>query len=198
MITCAVVVCLIFIYATVYVIDHKNLTASLDVQVTPVSSIIKINGNTSSAGNIKVKPGTYKIIVTRNGFGSQSKTVKVAKNKTVYVGIYLLPDSSSTSSWYSTHPGDQRILEAITGNEFDSISSQLSAYTPLLKELPFIGPGLDFRIDYGNESGNKSNIPVIYITAPTAAAQQEGLTWIKSQGYDTSKLIIKYVTESIL
>jgi hypothetical protein len=64
----------------------------------------------------------------------------------------------------------------------------------LVQLLPFIGPGFEYRIDYTVDYSAQADTPVIEITGATPQAQQDALSWIKNQGYDTSGLKITYNT----
>jgi hypothetical protein len=189
----AVAIVCIFLLGALLVSTDRRLTA-LTLQVSPTISKITLDGKSVKVGTFGVSPGTHKVVASYPGFTTQSKTFTNQSGATAYVGIALLPDSTATSDWYTTHPDDQKVLEEISGKSFDATSQQITQTAPLIKELPYIGPGLEFRVDYGNGTGANSSKIIIYITAPDQPSQQDALTWIKGQGFNPSKLDIQYIT----
>lgn len=186
------IILLLFIASFVLLtIRRVQLSATLNIQVAPSIAKLTANGHGIGAGTNQVKPGIYSISATMNGFSNNLQTVTVKKGEVKTIGIVLTSNSPSTANWYATHPADQQVLEKISGKNFDSLSQGLTQNTSLIKLLPFIGPGFEFRIDYGNTSSGQV---IIYITAPNSGAQQDAVTWIKNQGYDPTKLDIQYVT----
>ena len=104
---------IILIVLLALIARQKTYPAYINAQVAPSSSKITFDGKSHGPGIIGVNPGTYEITATHAGFTSQTQKVVAINKKTVYVGFGLIPDSSSTSNWYTTHPADQKILEAV-------------------------------------------------------------------------------------
>ncbi len=190
-----IIVSLIFIliFMLVFVLHSRSLSVKVKLVIAPSVARLTINNKVVSPGTIRVKPGTYTVIGTMNGFALSSKTVTVKKGDSIQVGLALSSNSASTSNWYSAHPGDESIAEGISGYNNDVLYQQSSENAPIIKILPFTGPDFAYRIDYGTPAGANANKPIIYITAPDSSGQQEAQAWMKSQGYDTSKLDIQYV-----
>ena len=105
----------------------------------------------------------------------------------------MVSNSPSTANWYYNHPSDEKIAEGISSNESTVASQEAVQAVPLIKLLPFTGPDFEYQINYGSKSGSSSPIPVIYITAQSQQAQQDALAWIRSMGYDPSKMTIEYI-----
>ena len=185
---------LIIIWAVVSYAHHQTYSGQLKLAIAPSDSQVEVNGQKVAAtATVDVKPGFTTVNVSRSGFTSQKKTVEVAKNKTVSVFVALISNDVSTADWYTKHPSDQTTLERITGQQYTQQSTQAVAQVPVIKELPFIGAGFSYRIDYGAPLPG-TNVPGIYITAQTQQGQQNAVTWIKNQGYDPTTLHIQYVT----
>jgi hypothetical protein len=144
-------------------------------------------------GNFYLPAGTHKIEATMEGFASKTVSFSVQPTHLAKVNIILIPNSSVGTTWLTNHPEEASLREGIGDQLYDQQSQQATAQTPLIKELPYIGAGFEFRVDYGT-SQTDSTKPTIIITGATPAAQQDALTWIKGQGYDTSTLNIQYVT----
>ena len=190
-----IVVIFMAILLLVFFIAHdQSFSSKIDITVAPTESHITLNGKTVHNDTVKVRPGTYKVTASLAGFTTLSKTITVKADDTASVGLVLVSDSSTTATWYSSHPEDEQIAEGISSDNNDTLAQQSVQNVPLIRQLPFIGPGSEFRIDYGSQPGADANNPTIYITAPTTQAQQDAVTWIKNQGYDPTKLDIQYVT----
>lgn len=175
-------------------VNQRGLSASITIEVVPSGSRIKLDSKSGKEGVNRVKPGQHKVLVSRPGFASAEQDVELKKGENRYVGIGLNPNTNQTANWYSTHPNDRSKYESISSKNFDSLSKQISQEVPLIKKLPWIGAGFEYRIDYGvpPEGASGEHQVAIYITAPNQKAQQDALTWIEHQGYDPSKLEIVY------
>ncbi len=176
---------------------ESRLSASITIQVAPSVSHITINGETAQDGLNKVHPGAQQVAVSLTGFTTTKQTVSVSKGQDQYVGIVLLPDSATTADWYQTHLSDQQLSQTITGKTADNVGQQLIQKAPIIQHLPFIGPGMEYEISYGNQSGINTDQPIIYIQSPTTQGQQDALLWIKNQGYNPSSLDIVYNNQPV-
>jgi PEGA domain-containing protein len=184
----------LFVFLIFLTTREQSFSAKLTITAVPSVSHITINGKTGKQGVNRVRPGSQKIVVSASGFSTVTQDVSVSKGQNNPVGIVLSSDSSQTTNWYITHPADAQTAEGISSRNNDALGQQSLANAPLIKLLPFVSGGLEFRVDYGNLPGTNAGVPVIYITAPTQAGQQAGLSWIQSVGYNPSDYTIKYVT----
>ncbi len=175
-----------------YILHQSFLSAQIAVSVAPGDSSITINNKAHKAGLFKVRPGTYAIKVSHPGFTEVSQTIEVIKGQKKFVGYIMTPNSSSTASWYQTHPKDQQIIESISGQVTDQSSKDQIKRLGLIKELPLIDQL--FRIDYGQSLQHPKDPTAIaiYIKYYSETGKQQALDWIKFKGYDPSKLEIIY------
>jgi hypothetical protein len=176
-----------------YTVREESYTAKINLVVTPASSKITLNGKSHGQGTIRVKPGNYKIVVSKAGFSSDTYSTTVKKGAISQVGIVLISNSISTAGWYFTHPTDEQVAEGISSRENTAAAQEAVDAVPLIKLLPFTGPGFEYQINYGSKPGSDSAIPIIYITAQSPQAQQDALAWIRTVGYDPSKMTIQYI-----
>lgn len=180
-----------------YYWEYVRLSARLEIQVAPASSTISLNNKTVRAGVYRVSPGSYRVVVVKDGFGSQSQDIKVSKSQSSYLGIVLVSNSNSTANWYINNPSDQQLSEGISSRTFDATSQSSSDKAPIISHLPFISPDSTWRVDYGNDAANPSR-PVIYISYTTLTGRQDALDWIKYGGFDISALKVIYQHKSYL
>lgn len=183
--------------AIAYALRQHSLSATVVLTVVPSESSITINGKKARNGVNHVLPGLQKITVTFGGFTTISKTVTVSKGDNAAVDIVLTSNSNATANWYLTHLKDAKTVEGLSDHEVDALRKQSVQGSPLILLLPFVSGGLEFRVDYGNLPGNNAGTPVIYISAPTVSAQQKGIAWIQSVGYNPFSYNIQFVTTPV-
>ncbi|HSX53076.1 MAG TPA: hypothetical protein VLF90_01775 [Patescibacteria group bacterium] len=173
-------------------IKDRPLTAKINIEAVPSDLSLTINGNNARQGINKVRPGTYKVVGVRSGFADQSITITVNKGDNKFAGIALLSNSPLTINWYSDHPSDRQKSQDISSRNADITATAATQNVPIIKKLPYLGPGNEFRIDYSFPPGSDPNKPTIVISSSSDGGKQDALAWIKSQGYNTSKLSIVY------
>jgi len=183
---------LILIMTGLFLYVQHPLTAKITLEVSPATSNITVNGVDRKSGEIKVRPGNYKIICTHDGFETVTQSIVVKNGDNPYVGIVLVSNSTSTANWYASHSSDEQLAETITGKNSDLVSAIITKKLPLVSSLPFID--LNYRIDYGQskQHPNDSSAVALYIKYYTPEAKQQALEWIKFKGYDPTKLEIIY------
>lgn len=170
-----------------WVIQSRQRTASVTIEVVPTGSTITINSKKTRQGLQKIKPQTVTVTAEKDGFETYSQTFVLNKGSKGYFGIALTPNSPSTENWYREHPEDQQLAESISSQETDRTATALDYSAPIVKALPFIGPGFQFKIDYGtlNPDGSMDR-PVIFIRAISPEGREAALDWIRNRGFDVS------------
>ncbi|MFZ1249552.1 MAG: PEGA domain-containing protein [Candidatus Saccharimonadales bacterium] len=181
-------------------IQHFYLTqrysAKITVEFTPASSTATLDGKKIGAGTLRVRPGSKTIRVTHPGFSEASQVYSLRKHETTYVGVVLESNSPSTTNWYSTHPADQKLVEKIAGLNMESVARKALILEPFIKELPFVGPGGIFRVDYG-QTDSATGKPKIIIQADSKEAADDALSWIRTKGYKPESMKITYQKFSV-
>lgn len=168
-------------------------TPNLTLSVSPMVSTILVDGKTKAGiGNIYLTPGAHKISASMKGFIDQSTTVTVVNNKLAVATLILVPTTDGMN-WLAGHPSEALYRQNLAGKFVTEQTQNAITAAPLIKELPYIGAGLEFRIDYGSPTVG-SNSPVIIITAPDVPSQQDAIAWMKARGYDSANYTIQYVT----
>lgn len=165
-------------------------SSSIKTEVTPVSSVITIDGHKVRTGKVVVQPGTHTVSASRNGFGAKSRSVNVKLNETVYVGIVLQPNSPDTSDWYNQHPSDQQLVDGIGSHQADYQNKAAIKAMPFFKQLPTQygdGYGSLISVDPGSPVP-PATLPAVYVTAPNPRDRQSVITYIKSRGYNPADM----------
>ena len=188
----AIVLVLVIVLVGVTIFNLTRPKPNLTVNMAPtVAKLTLNNGKTIKNGKQYLSPGTYVVKATMAGFGDVTQRFTVTKTSNTLVTILLDPNSSIGENYIKRNPAQGLNREAIGGKQSTDAAVQAIDKTPLINQLPYIGPGYEFQIDYGTGS---DNIAKIIITAPNDASKKDALTWISKQGYDTSKLNIEYRT----
>lgn len=174
---------------------NRELSASIVLEVVPSGARSTINGRGVGQGTIKLKPGNAEIVISKNGFETIRQTVMLKEGESKYLGFALVSNSPSTADWYQKHPEDAKRAENLSSLNYDQVSSDNSQENPFILKLPFVSSDEQFRIDYG-QSETDSNRIVIYISANSQEARNAALEWIRSVGYDPSKLNIVFLPKN--
>lgn len=175
------------------VIWTRLYSSKITIQISPADSVVTINGKRRAQGTINVRPGTYSVVGSRQGFESQSKSVSVVKAEIKYVGLLLVSNSPATANWYIDHPSDAKILEGISSNNYDLFSTEQTKKYPLIKSLPFIDQL--YRVDYGRSQASPNNLTAVgfYVKYYSELGKQQALEWLKFKGYEPESLEIIYI-----
>src|SRR5699024_10608298 len=95
-------------------------TATIVIEYTPMSSTVEVD-NRKVAGkkgvaSRKVKPGKYRVSVSKSGFKNHTEEVEVNKDDKVTIYAALESNSPDTIEWYVNNPEDegrrQQILDS--------------------------------------------------------------------------------------
>lgn len=172
--------------------QEKPNGTGVTVQVVPNGGVITLNGEAIKEGFHHTAPGKVHIEVSRKGFAPATQDIDVNTGETRFVGIALVPNTVQTANWYDTHPKDKVEAEGLSSQSYDDISRYNAQKQPFITDLPYVGPADEYRIDYGPDLSGKSTEQVIYITSAAQLGRDDALGWIRSQGYDPTKMTIVY------
>lgn len=171
-------------------------TAKVVIQVTPTDAEIKLNGKKVRSGeHIVPAPSKVTVEVSRKGFFKQSRSAQLSSLETRYFGLILESNSTETSNFYNDSTKQAKAANEIASQVYDQNSADVAYYNPLTRQLPYLGDGLDFRVDYAQHLGRASGpADAIYfqISANTEADRQKAINWIKDQGFDPSIMEIEF------
>ena len=163
--------------AVLFVIANTSPRETLlDLSVVPSTATIKVNGEESRNGSHKVEPGEYKIEIIADGFEPKSLDIKVEKDKTNSVAVYLT-NTAMGMKYYEQSEADITILRSIaktdeTAKQFiDSYDQKFSIY----RKLPM-------------ESDYQTNQGFVKMTISTARYDKrcKGTLCIKISGFKVS------------
>src|SRR5687767_5580533 len=191
-----VTACLILIGLIYFIVAAMlNARERIVVDSVPKDLTLKMDGKkVKSVGAIGVQPGTYTLEGSRTGFATKKVTVTVKEGETKNVSMFLDPNSATGDDWLSDEKNTDQIVkrEAKKGQEHDEATQKAIKSNALITELPYIGPGYSWRIDYGAAlPGAKfPDQPTIYISGKTQDDRESALIWLRSGGYNPDNMNI--------
>lgn len=172
----AMVIVLVALYEIGYAIYISQTTGILQLHTTDRNIIVTISqvgrksANVHSDQRIRLKPGTYQVIASKDQAQTEGNVHIITKQLLNYEVPTPKPVTQTT------------------------VSPTVAHASKLVQLLPFTGPRFSYKITYTYHFSNNQAVPTIVVTAPTQQAQQDAIAWIKAQGYDPTQLTIQYVT----
>ncbi len=166
--------------------------------VAPHEVTATINGDkrqVTSGSTISVKPGTYKITVSRDQFKSYSLSITVAKGKTSEVLVALSAKTDAARELLNNQES-QDIIQRFTGIQMDNYQKTVGNTYPIMKILPiqenfyYIYPCQSEK--YPND--NTKLAVCIQITNDDDKPYIEN--YIKSKGYDLNDYEVIWINEN--
>lgn len=183
----------IFVIFTIYLFQ-KDKTVTLEIKVTPESSLIQINQQKYKNGTHKLKPGIYQISISKPDFKSYQKTLNFKPNS--HLKIYrALKTTSKTKDWYKNHPSDQSLLYKIDDFNADLKQKRKSNSDPIYKITPYDNYSSGFKISPIETKNQKPIIEIYLYTCSKSeepVIQKNALRWLKSKNIQLKNYQIIY------
>lgn len=127
----------ILIYFFITWIINYDKTATLEYYLAPSSATITLDQqNLQPEGKIKLKPGTYKLKITKQGFTDFSTDIELKPNQTTPLYQALEPDSTN-SDYYQTHPDEASRVQHIADANADLERKNYTDSDPIFKITPY-------------------------------------------------------------
>ena len=171
-------------------IQHIKKTATITIEYAPVSATAFINNKKASKDN-KVEPGTYEVVIKKDGFRTNTQKVTVKNKEIKTVLAVLSPNSDSTKDWYSNNEEDQNMAQYIFDSKAAEDAAAAASSFKISSILPYIGPKYSYRIDYGVSKKKKSK-QAVYISYYTDSGKKAAQDYIVSKGYKLEDYEIIY------
>lgn len=183
---------LVAIILVLWLFDLRK-TATIDILIAPRSANIDIGGKTFQNGTHKIKPGTYEVSITKDGFTPHQATITLESGETANLYTYLLPPDGSYQ-WYLDNSEDAMILNSIGGHEADITSQAFMNSDPVFRITPFTDPLNNFRIN-AKQQDNTVSLLIFLNTCSdfsTNLYRTQALRWLEEQGINTADYRIEY------
>ncbi|WP_432943201.1 PEGA domain-containing protein [Kribbella sp. CA-253562] len=164
---------------------------TVEVRSVPNDLTLTLDGTPIPAnGDVKIKEGKHTLVGERSGFKSHTQTLEVRGDTSVR--MYLFANSAEGRAWEKEHPDQALEAEAEAGRRYQELTERLQAKYPLLKELPYVGPGFD--VSYGNSKKHPDDPEQLafYVTISDSEGKAKFLEWIRGLRLDVEKLEVVY------
>ena len=127
----------IIIYFFITWIINYDKTATLEYYLAPSTATATLDQqNLQPEGKIKLKPGTYKLKITKQGFTDFSTEIELKPNQTTPLYKALEPDSTN-SDYYQTHPDEASRVQHIADANADLERKNYTDSDPIFKITPY-------------------------------------------------------------
>ncbi len=161
---------------------------AVPVEVAPRDASVKLGDDSiTSRGTAWITPGEYEVVVTREGFKSQTRTIRVSEDAEPYIYIALAGNTDKAKKWQESHQSEYKRLELLTIQKSREYNTRFKSNNPIVNILPIKDPY--YSIDYRNN--NDKNIElIIYGTSPQY--RQVAVDFLRKQGYDPIDYKVTY------
>ena len=188
----AIVAVITVIVATVLILVDRAKTATIVVNVAPASSDIRIGGKKYNNGEHRIRPGTYSVEISKDGFEGYSSEITVSDGDAE--AIYVCLSQIGDSNWYRDNPEDERLCYAVEEHDYSVAEDKLLS-DPIYKWVPYHGYDDGFYIDPVQNEDGKITLSVTLLSCKEE--RREGLKdnmfeWLQKRGIDTDKYEFEY------
>lgn len=160
---------------------------------SPKDASILLDGKqTIASGEHHLSVGQHSATAHFDGFADQSITFNVPSSGESTEYLVLIPNSQRGYDWLSAHPDESKNREDYGSQLFSKDQQRRLEKNPIIKDLPYVGPGSEYRVDYGQGSGASSDSITVYITYYVPAGKQKALDWMTRMGYSPTAYTIVY------
>jgi hypothetical protein len=154
--------------------------------VAPHEVAASINGQVRQVTNgqkIHVKPGVYKITISRDQFDSYSLSVTVNEGKTAEVLVALNPQTDTARALLDNQES-QDIIQRFTGHQMNNYQNTVNDSFPIIKILPIQTTYYYVYPCQSQKYPNDKNKLAVCVDITDSSYEPYVENFIKSKGYD--------------
>ena len=134
------------IFITVDHIINHDKTSKIDILVAPSNSEIIIDEKPyDNKQTIRIKPGTYKVTIRREGFNSFEGVITVADGETLKLYEFLT-ETDENGTFYSDNADEATIMQQISDYKADKEHEDYIGSDPVWNYIPYYSYKNGFRI----------------------------------------------------
>lgn len=179
-----------------------NATLTLNVAPDTVTITLQPDNAKLSRGKNRLKPGSYTLHITADGFVEQSQDFTISKDENLEL-FFALDPTPDNADYYSENADQyEYILQYLTDEATNTALQAAVANNPVITSLPYIDSGV-FRVDYALYTAEFTLVVTIFVErsddpdpAITEANKQAFLEWYESYrttSKDTKEYPIEYI-----
>jgi len=169
----------------------------LKISSIPDDATVLLDGKRVTAnGTVLTKAGSHTLTSSRAGFQDTTNKFTIKNGQTISIQLYPKSTSDVGEKWLLAHPDKAILREGVGGQEHAATVNNAIQQNSFITQLPYIGAGYEYRIDYGDSNPNNKypDQPTIIITGATQQAQDDAITWMRNNNYNPDTMNIKFVT----
>ena len=159
------------------------------VAVVPSNATVTIDNQRYGNGTQWLKPGTYKVTVSKDGFAtSNESTVVTDKKSQNVIAVSLKAESDEAKKWAAEHQKDYASNEQYGAIEASTDGKYFADTHPITTKLPFNDPY--FTIGYTVDDDNSVTLTV---ATPSPRYRFYAVEKIRQLGFDPTdfKIVFK-------
>jgi len=183
-------------YLGIVLWQHKTHGILKIVSVPNDATVLLDSKHVTANGTVLVKAGDHTLTSSRAGFQNTKNQFTIKNGQTINLYLYPKPTSDVGEKWLEQNPDLAHQREGVGGQEHAATVNNAIQQNSFITQLPYIGAGYEYRIDYGDSNPNNKypDQPTIIITGATQAAQDDAITWMRNNNYNPDTMNIKFVT----
>lgn len=190
-ITTIIVILLVGLIAyTVYLSISRAGKEPVTIYLIPGDTKLMIDNQQYSAGTAYIKPGTYNVSASREGFESIERTVTIGQPNTAVIDISLTPVSDEAKQWQedNMHLYDQ--FQARTGVRANEFGERFREQFPIVTKIPF--SNFIYSIGYRLKNPDNSSEGIILTITAITGSREAALNKIRELGFDPTDYEINF------
>ena len=192
------IIILIIVISVAYLIINKDKTASIEILVAPSSAAVKIGeGNFNTNTTIKIKPGTYEVKISKDGFVEYTGEIEAKDGETSYLYEFLTPNDDN-KNYYKNNESEYSLIQTISDRK-DAVylDGLISGSDKIFSITPYNNYDGGYKINTStDEESNKTIIKIYLYTCGETPQLEEfknnALDYLKKNSIDLDKYIIEY------
>jgi hypothetical protein len=175
---------------TVYLSISRAGKEPVTIYLIPGDTKLTIDNQQYRAGTAYIKPGTYNVSASREGFESLERTVTIDQPNTTVIDISLTPVSDEAKQWQQDNMDLYKEFQVRTGIRANEFGEQFREQFPIVTKIPF--SNFIYTIGYRLKNpDNASEGITIEITAITGY-REAALDKIREFGFDPTDYEINF------
>ncbi|RYX79399.1 PEGA domain-containing protein [bacterium] len=181
----------IFAIITGFNMYQRSGKLAYTLAVAPSSSIVKLNDVVVKPGTQYLKPGTYKVTASHDGYTNFVKTVTVSeKSNETGVAIPLVPVTDEAIKWVREHKNEYDAVLSAAKSQDDRQTALLKSANPITEKMPF--KNLLFGINYRPDPKDTTGTRILIEITASESYRSAALYQIRQWGYDPTDYRIQF------
>ena len=181
------IVFFILLLGTINILGRSGKTL-VTFEFAPSLAQAKLDSKIIHSGKVYVSKGKHTLTLKLQNFDSATQVIDVHDKDTI-ISLAISPINEAGRKLLTNNPQYQLEREAV-GGLAKNFQAQLDT-TPLIALLPAVSITDSYRIEYG-DSISRPGQTVIIITDSSPNGRQNALKWIRSKGFNPTRLEIEY------